>query len=65
MFPNLRAEMARCNITNEMMAKALNLNPSTMSTKLNHMNRLKYAEAKKIKLIFFPKLDTDYLFETE
>ncbi|CAM2079293.1 MAG: XRE family transcriptional regulator [uncultured Clostridium sp.] len=65
MFKNLRAEMARANITNKTLADALNLNPSTMSAKLNEINRLKYAEAKKIQSTFFPNLSTDYLFEFE
>ena len=65
MFKNLRAEMARANITSKTLADALNLDPSTMSAKLNKINRLKYAEAKKIQSIFFPNLSTDYLFEFE
>ncbi|MDV9346849.1 hypothetical protein RZ889_017720 [Clostridioides difficile] len=47
MFRNLKAEMARKNITNEKIAKALNLNVSTICAKLNSINRLKYIEAKK------------------
>lgn len=46
MFRNLKAEMARKNITNEKIAKALNLNVSTICAKLNSINRLKYIEAK-------------------
>lgn len=65
MFKNLRAEMARKNITNESIAKALNLNPCTISAKLNSIDRLKYNEAKKIQTIFFPDLSTEYLFEIE
>lgn len=65
MFKNLRAEMARENITNETLAKALNLNPSTICAKLNNIDRLKYIEAKNIQLIFFPDLSTEYLFEIE
>lgn len=65
MFKNLRAEMARKNITNEKIAKALNLNVSTICAKLNSTNRLKYIEAKKIQAIFFPNLSTEYLFEIE
>ena len=57
--------MARKNITNEKIAKALNLNVSTICAKLNSINRLKYIEAKKIQTIFFPDLSTEYLFEIE
>ncbi|HGM1390743.1 Uncharacterised protein [Clostridioides difficile] len=65
MFKNLRAEMVRANITNETLAKALNLNVSTVSAKLRNVNRLKYIEAKNIQLMFFPNLSTEYLFEIE
>lgn len=65
MFKNLRAEMARAQITNEMLAKALHLHPSTMSAKLNNVDRLKYIEAKNIQMRFFPTLDTEYLFAVD
>ena len=64
MFPNLRAEMAREKITNERMAKTIGLNPATLSVKLNTPDRLKLSETKAIRANFFPKLSTDYLFET-
>ncbi|MBZ1289803.1 toxin Bro [Clostridioides difficile] len=47
------------------LAKALNLNVSTVSAKLRNANRLKYIEAKNIQLMFFPNLSTEYLFEIE
>lgn len=65
MFPNLRAEMARKNITNEMLAKYLGINPATMSKKLNNIDLLKFNEAIKIRDKFFPGLATDVLFATD
>ena len=64
-FKNLKAEMARNNVTNEMLANALGINISTVSVKLNNISRLKFIEAKKIREDFFPDLATDYLFYTE
>lgn len=65
MYPNLRAEMARRNITSEAMAKALNLNPATMSVKLNRYDRIKLCECYTIKKMFFPDKEISYLFATE
>ena len=65
MFPNLKAEMARKGITNEMLANSLEINVSTMSKKLNYTGYLKYNEAEKIKSHYFPKMSIDYLFAQE
>ena len=61
-FPNLRAEMARKNVTNSALAKTICCDSSTMSGKLNKIGRLKFAEAKKIRDVWFSDLDMDYLF---
>ena len=63
MFPNLRAEMARSNITNEALANTLKINPATMSMKLNIPGRLKLSEAKEIKKVHFRNISLDFLFE--
>lgn len=63
MFFNLKAEMARKSITNKMIADALGIDPATVSGKLNNKERLKYAEAEKIKRIFFPDKEIEYLFQ--
>ena len=65
MYPNLRAEMARKKITSEMLAEVLNINPATMSAKLNKKERLRLSEARKIYNHFFSETDFCYLFETE
>lgn len=62
MFMNLKAEMARQKITNKMIADVLEIDPATVSGKLNTYGRLKYAEAEKIKEKFFPDMGIEYLF---
>lgn len=65
MYANLKAEMARNNITLGHIAAKLNLNISTVSVKLNNYNRLKYCECVTIRNEFFPKLTIDYLFSID
>lgn len=62
MFRNLKAEMSRLGLTNAELSKALGINISTVSAKLNSYDRLKYCEAKKIQQEFFPDCTVDYLF---
>lgn len=65
MYKNLLAEMARRGINNIQIAKAIGINPSTLSAKLNSYDRLKLCEAEKIKNTFFPDMSIEYLFATE
>ena len=65
MYKNLLAEMARRGINNIQIAKAIGINPSTLSAKLNSYDRLKLCEAEKIKKKFFPGMTIEYLFATE
>ena len=65
MYKNLLAEMARRGINNIQIAKAIGINPSTLSAKLNSYDRLKLCEAEKIKNTFFPGMSIEYLFATE
>ena len=62
MYPNLRAEMAREHVTVEALAKAIGVNISTASAKLNSYDRIKYSECRKIRDTFFPTMQIDYLF---
>ncbi len=62
-YCNLRAEMARLGITNEMIAETIGVNPGTFSAKLNQRGRLKLEEAVEIREAYFPELTVDYLFE--
>lgn len=65
MYPNLRAEMARYNITNADLAATLGCTNSTMSLKLNKKGRLTLTEAKKIKKRVRTELPLDVLFEED
>ena len=64
MYANLKAEMARNNITLDNIAEKLSLNISTVSAKLNNYNRLKYCECVTIRNNFFFLFTIDYLFST-
>lgn len=63
MFPNLLAEMARNNITQEELQIATGRNRSTISDKLNGKREFTLVEIKNIKDKLFPNLSLDYLFE--
>lgn len=62
MFKNLRAEMARHNVTIGDIAKALDVRYATVSDKLNGKYRFYYDEALSIKEIFFKDKSIEYLF---
>ena len=62
MYMNLKAEMARKGITNEQLAKAIDINPATMSAKLNIAGRMRLDEAQKLRDLFFQGMTMDYLF---
>lgn len=61
-YPNLLAEMARTRIPAGKIAEGIGVNPATLSAKMNNKNRLKFAEAAKIRDRFFPEFAIDYLF---
>ena len=65
MYPNLKAEMARHNVTNEMIAKTLEINPCTLSAKLKKHDRFKLSECQKIKETYFPTVELGFLFATK
>ncbi len=62
MYYNLKAEMARAGVTNEMLAKCIDVNVATISAKLNVPGRLRLDEAQKIRDAFFPAMTMDYLY---
>lgn len=62
MYSNLKAEMSRFKITNVMLAETIDVDPATMSQKLNIPDRLKLCEAKAIQEKWFPGLSLNYLF---
>ena len=63
MFPNLLAEMARNDITQEQLQIATGRNKSTISEKLNGKREFTLVEIKNIRDKLFPNLSLDYLFE--
>lgn len=65
MFPNLKAEMARQNITAKDISKKLNISPKSITNKMLGKTEFTRIEIFIIKTTFFPNLSIDYLFECE
>ncbi|MBU3205186.1 XRE family transcriptional regulator [Clostridium algidicarnis] len=63
MFSNLRAEMAREEITIGKIAEKVGVNRDTMGRKLSGKAPLYLNEAFVINRIFFPKENIQYLFK--
>lgn len=64
-YRNLRAEMARKNITIEEIAKEIGIHRNSVSNKINGPSSFSIEEAMKIKDKFFPLLEYKYLFAVE
>ena len=64
MFPNLRAEMARCSpiLRTKDMAKALNISEKSVSNKMNGKSKFTLEEAAQIRNVFFPDIGIEFLF---
>lgn len=62
-YPNLRAEMARKDITIQEIATKLNKQGGTISEKFSGKKGFYLREAFAIQRIFFPDLSLEYLFE--
>lgn len=67
MYPEVRAEMARKNITLKMMVqdKRLHYTVGTLSLKLNGKAPLTFADACAIKAVLKSELPLEELFATE
>ena len=63
MFNNLKAEMARESVTNEMIANKISIHIASVSSKLNGKTEWTRREMFEIKNHFFPELSVDYLFQ--
>lgn len=63
-YKNLKAEMARANITNEEVSALLGIHRNSLYKKLNG-GKFYTDEAVKIWKKYFPKLSLDYLFKRE
>ena len=64
-YRNLKAEMARKDITIEAISKEIGVHRNSVSNKVNGSSSFSIEEAMKIKNNFFPDLDYRYLFQTE
>lgn len=61
-FENLRAEMARNNLTITEISKEIGINRKTLGQKLSHKQPIKLSEAFDIQKRFFPQNTVEYLF---
>lgn len=61
-FANLRAEMARFNITIKEIADAICVNSDTAGNKLSRKTPITLSEAFIIANTFFPDMEVTYLF---
>jgi hypothetical protein len=62
MFPNLKAEMARQNISGLTISEFIGCTPKTFSSKLTGKTEFTRSEIFKIQKAFFPNLTVEYLF---
>lgn len=65
MYPNLRAEMARRNITGYELAEKIGITNGTFSLKFNGKSEFTLDEALKIKNVLESDLSIEVLFSTE
>lgn len=63
MFKNLKAEMARCDYTNEFLSQMLSINAKTVSNKMTGKAEWTRKEMFLIKKRLFPNCTVDYLFD--
>lgn len=65
MYENLMAVMKQKGVTALQIAKLLECRPATISEKLNGVveRGFYFDEAKKIRQVFFPEYDYDFLFD--
>lgn len=62
MLQNLRAEMARHNISSNEIAKCIGKTDRNVRDKLNGKYEFSIQDAKKVRDKFFPDLSLEYLF---
>ena len=65
MYGNLKAEMARCEISQSDIAKAINTTEKTVKNKLTGVTEFSFFETLKIRDSFFPAWDLEKLFSDE
>lgn len=62
---NLKAEMARRDITIGSIADFLEVRLGTVSDKINGRSKFYFQEARRIRDKFFPDLSLEYLFQLD
>ncbi len=65
MYKNLLSAMKLKSITATQMAELLEVRIATVSDKINGKSRFYFDEAIKIKKVFFPEYEIEYLFELD
>ncbi len=63
-YLNLKAEMAKRNISIEDIAQLLKIHRNSVANKINGRSRFTVDEALLVRDTFFPNLSTDYLFHS-
>ncbi len=63
MYKNLLNSMKSKNITLTQLSELLNVRLATISDKVNGKSRFYFDEAIKIKKVFFPEYEVEFLFE--
>lgn len=63
MYRNLFNAMKQKNITSTQIAELLGVRLATVSDKINGKSRFYFEEAMKIKKVFFPEFEIEYLFD--
>ena len=64
MYPNLKVELARKNLTQKDIAKCLGITEPTANKKVNGVAKLNLKDISLIRQTFFTNLSLDYLFES-
>lgn len=62
-YPNMQMEMRRNKVTQEDIAKALQMSRAGVNKKMTGKSEFKLSEAFQIADRFFPGLDVRYLFQ--
>ena len=62
MYQNLKVEMVRMGVTNEMIADELEQHRNTITNKINGDSDFSISEGFRIREKFFPYADYHYLF---
>jgi len=65
MYGNLKAEMARHEISQSDIARAINTTEKTAKNKLTGVTEFSFFETLKIRDSFFPNWDVEKLFSDE